>query len=216
MAQVSSKYGDSLIKRNERIKDTEEVAVLGSRNRLALYKNYRTIGNRKLRFYYAFSDRMRNPYYGTNGIRKYGSIGVTFRWLYALLSSRTPGGSFLNRYFGPRGAVYRRLGPEISELKTAIFSYDSNGLHVNPLRGRTKSGKYFHISQDMIDRKLTAFGRRAREDCVTWLRNEGMGTVSLATSERRLRAGIDWQAKYFATGQLIEDMQLTVVAGQGE
>ena len=215
MAQVSSKFGDTRILWGARIRNTEEVAVLAGKTRLAIYDEYLTLGKGKnrLKFYYAFSDNIRNPYAGA---RKYGGDGVTFRWLYSLLSLKSYGNSFLNKYFGARGAVYTRLAPEIAELKQAIFSYDTDGRHINPLRGRTKSGKFYHISQASIDRKLVIFSHRVRKDCIMWLRAGGAGTIRGSTMERRLDAGIHGEARYYATGQLINDMQLTVVAGEGE
>lgn len=191
-----------------RNKSIEKVRI--GKMRLAVYKDYNVkkytnveteFNDYALNFYYTFSDNIRNP---NAPLGTYGSEGVTFRWLYAFLSAkRGRGTGFLDMYFS--FYIYQRLGSEIKKLKELFEIIKSR----RDLSGRFVSKQRQRDAKDY----LSYFETVVKNDCIDFVKEGNLGYVSYDTLQRRERAGILSEETYFATGQLINDIEITVVGG---
>lgn len=192
---MPGQFSDRLIPFAERIRGTVETKRIG-RARLAITEQYSESGRgsyakylrreegvrpyRLLDFHWSFSSGVREPYLGTNGTA-YGSRGVTFRWLYALLASRY--GDFIGKFFALD--VYVECG---EELKAFVLS--------------CRRGYY--------DDALIRLQYELKRALKSYLKYGGAGSVSLATLKRRLISGISSASMFYATGQLVDDIYITV------
>lgn len=189
-----------------RNKSIEKVRI--GKMRLAVYKDYNVtkytnveteFNDYALNFYYTFSDNIRNP---NAPLGTYGGEGVTFRWLYAFLSAkRGRGTGFLDMYFS--FYIYQRLGSEIKKLKELFKIIKSR----RDLSGRFVSKQRQKDARDY----LSYFETVVKNDCIDFVKEGNLGYVSYDTFQRRERAGILNEETYFATGQLINDIEITVI-----
>lgn len=189
-------------------KSIEKVRI--GKMRLAVYKDYNVkkyttveteFNDYALDFYYTFSDNIRNP---NAPLGTYGGEGVTFRWLYAFLSAkRGRGTGFLDMYFS--FYIYQRLGSEIKKLKEIFKIIKAR---------RDLSGKFVSRQTQKNARDyLSYFENIVKNDCIDFVMEGNLGYVSYSTLQRRERAGISNEETYFATGQLINDIEITVIGG---
>ena len=185
-------FGSRELLWNERVNGTREKMHIGENTRLVVYSSYASEANNLIRFYYSFSDNLR----GT--VVPYGSPKVTFRWLYALLSKKFSVGhnSFLDAYFSRE--IYIRM---VSEIRELVLSQTQR---------RDERGRFITFAQQKL--ALDKFQVLCRRDCIEWLRSGGVHyRLAASTIKKREALGIVSKAAFFATGQLINDIQITVV-----
>lgn len=204
---LSNPYERELSYAERRNKSVEKLRI--GKMRLAIYKNYavpieETLPNNfSVKFFYTFSDSIRNT---SAPLGTYGSYNVTFRWLYAYLSSRRgTGQGLLDEYFAFE--VYNRFPDEIQRLRELFKVIQTR----RNLKGRFVSKQVQSNAKDF----LSYFESIVKRDCIEFVREGGLGYVSDATLMRRERAGIFNEESYFATGQLINDIEITIIGGNG-
>jgi len=186
----------SYFMRENKTEEKRQGGYSEGRMRLALYEAYEASPKDSIKFLYSFSDTLRNPFYMG---KQYGGEAVTFRWLYALLSDKSAyGESFLDRYFSVD--IYYRLESEVAKVYRTLNRRDSRGRYISGYAQKTELGN---------------FGAVVRRDCSDYLHEGNMGTVSEATLRKRESAGISGSSLFIATGQLINDMTVTVALNTG-
>lgn len=168
---------------------------------------------------YSFPNTLRN---NSTGYVKYGGKNVTFRRLYLILCEHfNEGRFFIDDYFN---SVYPyTIKPEIDEalddVKFRLLDFADEYLepYYNEEKGRFKKGGRAQLaSYEAIARKFesevsSVLAQRIKEDIISSLES---GAIPLAFSlsesaqQKRIKAGLSPIPEFFATSQLINNLQL--------
>ena len=172
---------------------------------------------------YKFSSKKR-PY---QFLTQYGSKRMTFRRLYVILCERFNGGRyFIDDYFKdvyPYNGMKERVESTLNAfayyavkeyedmLADAVFT--KAGLFDKRFRRKLKElSEYKQSLQGAVDAQGTQLAREIKDDIIRCLQTGQIplaySVLSPATQEKRIKAGLPSDPKFFASGNFIKDITI--------
>lgn len=172
---------------------------------------------------YKFSSKVRPNMFKT----QYGSKRMTYRRLYVILCEKFNNGQyFIDDYFNniyPHNGMREKVDAELNDIwANAVNEYEERledaiftrqGLLDKRYRKKLKELKEYKKSlESVVDTKGNQLAREIKEDIVRCLSTGQIplssSVLSTATQEKRIKAGLPSDPKFFASGNFVKDITI--------